>query len=118
MLTPVLLFTATGLLFIGLAIPLLRRRVRPNGLYGVRVPATFEDEAVWYEANARSGRDLLAFGVLIVGSAVALPLSSHLTTDGYALTMTGVLVAGALVLCFVGWRRPNRLLAERRDKAA
>ena len=47
-------FALTGLLLAGLAVPLMRRRVPPNGLYGLRVAATFADEEVWYEANARS----------------------------------------------------------------
>jgi uncharacterized membrane protein len=114
MLTPILLFAGTGLLFVGLAVPLMRRRIRPNALYGLRVPATLADEAVWYEANARSGRDLLVFGFLVVGLAVVLPLSSELTTDSYALVMTVFLIVGALLTCLVGWRRANRLLAERR----
>jgi uncharacterized membrane protein len=114
MLTPILLFAGTGLLFVGLAVPLMRRRIRPNALYGLRVPATLADEAVWYEANARSGRDLLVFGFLVVGLAVVLPLSSELTTDSYALVMTVFLIVGALLTCLVAWRRANRLLAERR----
>jgi len=118
MLTPFLLFTATGLLIIGLAVPLMRRRVPPNGLYGLRVPATLGDEAVWYEANARSGRDLFVFGLVIVGAAVGLPFATDLGTDGYAFAMTALLIVGTLVLCVMGRRRANRLLAERRGEAA
>ena len=64
---------------------------------------------------ARSGRDLLVFGILIVGFAIVLPL--YLTTEHYSLTMTVVLATGALLLCVVGWRRANRLLAERRTSS-
>jgi uncharacterized membrane protein len=53
-----------GLLLIATGIPLLLRRVRPNGIYGVRLPATLADETVWYEINARGGRDLILIGVL------------------------------------------------------
>ncbi|HPF36255.1 MAG TPA: SdpI family protein [Candidatus Krumholzibacteria bacterium] len=67
-----ILCLATGLLFMGIALPLLRRRVKPNHLYGLRTPETLADEAVWYEANARSARDLLALGALV--TACALPL--------------------------------------------
>ena len=38
--------TGTGLVFVAIAIPLIRRRIPPNRLYGLRVPATFVDE--WY----------------------------------------------------------------------
>jgi len=39
------LFTSVGLLIIGLAIPLIRRRVPPNAAYGVRTKASFATEA-------------------------------------------------------------------------
>ena len=47
-------FWFLGLVFIALAIPLLRRKVGPNHLYGLRVKETLENEDVWYEANARN----------------------------------------------------------------
>ena len=108
---------ALGLILGALAVPLIRRRVKPNGLYGLRVPATLEDEHVWYEANARFGRDLLGFGVLLVVLAVSLPLVSGLSGDWFGRTLAAVTVVGAVVLAIVGWRRANRLLAERRSGA-
>ena len=68
------LFVSVGLLLIMLAIPLIRRRVPPNDWYGVRIAATFADEWVWYEANARSGRDLLILGIVQMAVAVLFPL--------------------------------------------
>lgn len=112
-----LIFAATGLLFVGLSVPLLRRRVPPNDLYGLRVPATFADEGVWYDANARSGRDLLVLGLLIVGCAAGLPLLTRLSPEAYGITMTALLVGGALTLCITGWRRARRLLQEQEDAA-
>jgi len=53
-----------GVFFIALAIPLIRRRVKPNWIYGVRFPATLEDESVWYDMNARGGRDLAGIAVV------------------------------------------------------
>jgi len=61
-----------SLVMISIAIPLLLRRVPPNALYGLRVPATFADEWVWYEANARSGRDLLALGAVLMALTIAI----------------------------------------------
>lgn len=49
-------FVGVGLLLVALGTPLVRRRIRPNWVYGVRVPATLADEWVWYEANAKSGK--------------------------------------------------------------
>ncbi len=63
-------FVFTGLLLVGLSIPMIQRRVGPNAIYGFRTPKTLSDETVWYEANAYSGRMLLRAG--IVNTAAAL----------------------------------------------
>jgi hypothetical protein len=54
---PELLFPVLGLLLVVLGWPMAARRVRPNRWYGLRVPATFADEQVWYDANAVAGRE-------------------------------------------------------------
>ena len=63
---------ALDLLGVLIAVPLARRRVPPNPLYGFRTPTTLRDEFVWYEANAYFGRGLLwACGI---GAAAMLVL--------------------------------------------
>jgi hypothetical protein len=108
-----ILTTLVGFLFIAISIPLVRRRIPPNGIYGLRVPATFADESVWYEANAKSGRDLLCLGVLLAVLAVTLPgigigASAYI---GWAV-IAGI---GAVALGIVGWVRANRLLRKRQQ---
>ena len=110
----IIMYTLTGLLIAGLALPMLLRRVRPNPLYGLRVPATLGDERVWYEANARSGRDLLILGIVTVAAAVLLPLTG-ISETAYAITLTAILLVGAVGACIVGWRYANRLRDENRD---
>lgn len=105
-------------LFIVLSIPLIQRRVKPNRLYGLRVPATFADEWVWYEANARSGRDLLYLGVAGLIAAVALAIWPHISLINYAIAH-GIIAAGGAVMCAItGTVRANRLLEERRMNAS
>ena len=116
MLALIPVFTAVGALFIGLAIPLMRRRVPPNALYGLRVPATFADEWVWYEANAQSGRDLFVLGWIEVVYAVLLPLLPHMSVEKYALANVAYLLVGALGFAAIGWRRANRLLKGRKSQ--
>jgi hypothetical protein len=74
-----ILFAFVGLLFIGLAQPFIRGTVPPNRLSGLRVRATFADPAVWYAANAATGRDL------------ALPSHtvSRVTTRGFRAQLHG-----------------------------
>jgi uncharacterized membrane protein len=105
-------FAVIGVVLAALGIPLMQRRIKPNGWYGVRVAATFADESVWYDANASSGRDFLVFGVLQVAVALLLPL--WLSDSVYVATNTALLLAGALIIAFVGIRRANRMLRERR----
>lgn len=107
---PLFLFASLALIL--LAIPLIRRRVPPNRLYGVRIPATFADEWVWYEANARSGWDLLWLGLTLLSAALLLPFLG-LREGTSALVWTAALLAGTLVLAGVAIRRANRLLRER-----
>lgn len=106
------LFAGTAILVVLLAIPLIRRRVPPNDAYGLRVSATFADKEVWYEANARSGRDLLNLGLLLLILALILPLTG-LSEEAYSLGWSIAAVIGALIMAGVGWRRANRLLRER-----
>lgn len=40
----------------------------PNRWYGLRLPATFADEQVWYDANAVGGRDMMLLGAVLVVS--------------------------------------------------
>lgn len=107
------IFVVTGLALVGAAIPLVQRRVPPNRWYGLRVAATFADDWVWFEANARSGRDLLLLGSLQIGLALALPLLD-LSPDAYAAIVATVVAAGLLLAVGVGIARANRLLSARR----
>lgn len=108
-----MIFVGLGALFVALSIPLIRRRIRPNALYGLRVRATFADEWVWYEANAKSGRDLLVFGVVLM---VVPPALAALRLSEPAFAACGVILTlgGTMLLGAVGWRRANRMLTERR----
>jgi uncharacterized membrane protein len=111
------LFTGTGLVSVLVGLPLARRLVRPNRWYGVRVPATFADEQVWYEANAVAGRDLMALGALLLLVALGLPRIVALPPVAYGLVCTLVLVTGSMIAVIRAWRLANRLLRERRGRA-
>jgi uncharacterized membrane protein len=108
-----LLFVVCGVSVAVAGIPLSLRRIPPNRLYGLRIPSTLQDEHVWYEANAKTGRDLIVVGALQVVLALLLGWLPGLDEDGYALL--NAVIFGSLVLTStaVGWRRARAMSAAR-----
>jgi len=104
-----------GVIICALAVPMMQRRVKPNRLYGLRCPATFADEWVWYEANALSGRELFALGLCVLIFAFIPLIDSTVPPMTYVLGNGVFLVAGAIFVGVIGWMRANRLLKERQE---
>ena len=92
----ILLFWLIGLIFVVLAIPLLRRKVGPNHLYGLRVDETLENESVWYEANARSAKDLIWVGVGTIVISSGLFLIPWRDPDHYVLVCCALLLVAVI----------------------
>jgi uncharacterized membrane protein len=114
----VVVFVLAGALMCVLAVPLMRRRIKPNGLYGLRVPATFADEWVWYEANARSGRELFALGFCEIILALVPMIDPTFPLQMYVAGNAAFVAFGAVFFAIVGCVRANRLLKERRANLA
>ena len=86
-------FVFTGLLVVGLSVPMIKRWVKPNLWYGFRTSKTLADEKVWYEANAYSGRLLFIVGISWVVAAVGLRYVPTIGTDLAAYnTVYGLIV--------------------------
>ena len=60
-LTLALSFTLTSGLIIALCIPLVRGRVKPNSLYGIRLPQAFKSEDAWHAINRFGGKCFIAW---------------------------------------------------------
>ena len=65
-------YVLIGGLFMGLAVPLIQGRIKPNPWYGFRVPKTLRDTETWYAVNAYFGRRFAVIGLLIAIAGVAL----------------------------------------------
>ncbi len=108
----VALYAFLGLLFMGIARPLINRRVGPNYFYGFRTPRTLSSPDIWYPANEYFGRKLFATGVLIVLSAV---LFSPLTMFGgrgvavYTFILVGIMLASLFGVVIASFRYLKRL---------
>ncbi|MBW8883920.1 MAG: SdpI family protein [Planctomycetia bacterium] len=113
----IVVFAFAAVVVCALAVPLMLRKVKPNALYGLRCPATFADEWVWYEANARSGRELFALGFCELILALAPMIDPTLPLPMYVVGNATFLSFGAIFFAIVGWMRANRLLRERRAES-
>ncbi len=91
------LFVGAGLVIVGVALPLIWRKVKPNRFYGLRVPATFQSERVWYDANAAAGRYLATVGASTIIVAVVLSFIPDLSPRGVALSCAAFLFVGVTV---------------------
>jgi hypothetical protein len=61
---------ACALLIIGICIPLVKRKIKMNSWYGVRIPKSFESEENWYRINAYGGKELIIWSIPIMLSGV------------------------------------------------
>jgi hypothetical protein len=113
MATLLVFYISAGLL-VGLSVPLIRRKIRPNAWYGFRVRQTLDDSEIWYATNAYAGKYLLAVGVITVLTAVGFYCLPGITLDAYALACAGIILA-TFVVCVIQCFRHLARLTQRSD---
>lgn len=94
------LFVCSGLILVGLSIPLIMGKIGPNPWYGFRVKRTLSDPAVWYAVNACSAKWLLAVGIVNIVSAVVLYLVPEIDVAAYGISC-GIIAVAGLVMALV-----------------
>ena len=70
----------TGMLCLGLAIPLILGKVRRNALYGVRFPQSLQSDEAWFAINRFGGKRLALWSLPLIAIGIVslfLPLQSH-----------------------------------------
>jgi uncharacterized membrane protein len=88
---------AAGVVLMALGVPLYLRRVPPNPVYGIRVRATRVDDRIWYEVNARAGRDLIVIAAVYLATlALAVRLGESWIPAFRVLGPLAVLVVGLI----------------------
>jgi hypothetical protein len=62
-----------GLMNIGIAfliilvsLPLIKRKIKMNGFYGVRIKKSYESEKNWYNINAYGGKQLTFWSIPLI----------------------------------------------------
>jgi uncharacterized membrane protein len=102
--------TWMGLLLAGIAIPFVKRKIPPNALAGFRTPRTMSDPAVWYDANAIMGKDLLGCGIVILASTgVTFLFRNTQPFDRLVLINTFVILASVTWMVGHGLWRLSKL---------
>lgn len=102
-------WTSTGLLCIGLAIPLVRGSVGRNSLYGVRFPESFQSEEAWLAINRYGGQRMILWSIPIMASGLTsffLPLQTNIAL---ALAMAFGPLICILAPVWESWRFARRL---------
>jgi SdpI/YfhL protein family len=105
-------YLSVALLLAALGHPLAQRKVARNGFYGFRSPATLSDDAVWYEVNARAGRELRTFGLLLIPVTLA---TAWMPLMVYLAVCNAVLLVPLSFIVVRNWKLAKRLLESRED---
>ena len=88
-----ILFAVTGLVLIGISIPLIMRKVPPNSFYGCRTRKTLSDPKIWYEANHISGIDFCISGLIVLVCSLAmLVLGQNVDANHAVVTLLIILL--------------------------
>jgi hypothetical protein len=66
-----IIFIFAGGVMIALSLPLIKRQVKMNALYGIRIGKSFESEEAWYAINEYGGRVLMRLSYVWFAGGIA-----------------------------------------------
>ena len=96
------LWIAIPALIIVLFYPLLKRKVKRNGLYGFRIAATMSSDKAWYELNEYAGKWMIRYSITLPLIGALLLFSEFGTTRGQVWWLLCVPIAVHLVsICHI-----------------
>ncbi len=93
-------YVIAGILTAALCRPLIKRKIKMNSFYGIRISEAFKSEERWYDINEYGGRLLFWWGIMIIitGSiGISLPRHEWIV---YAWVSAALLAAGLMVVIF------------------
>ena len=89
-----------GLLIMGIAIPMVMEKIKPNMLYGFRTKKTLSDEKIWYASNKYAGKVMIWCGaVMVIISAVVMMLDRF--TSAFVSVSEGAAVIIWSAVCMI-----------------
>jgi uncharacterized membrane protein len=67
-----LVFTISGMAEIAQGLPLMFNKIKPNWLYGFRLPGSVANEEIWYPVNQYMGKGFVVAGIILVISTLLM----------------------------------------------
>jgi uncharacterized membrane protein len=107
--TLLIVYVGGGMLLVLISLPLIAGKIKPNYLYGFRVPATLEDPDLWYPANKYAAKGLLIVGLVMIGAGICLSYWPGISVDSYAWACLGVFVLSFSIVLVQSFRYIRRL---------
>ena len=104
-----LIYIFMGVLFIAISIPLIKRKVKINNWYGVRLPQTMKNEEIWYEVNEKSGKHLFAFSTIIIFFSILFYIGNFFSSIVSFIIMTVLIYIGIIVIVIKASSFANKL---------
>ena len=104
-----IIYFCVGLLFIAISIPLIKRKVKINHWYGIRLPETMKSEEVWYEVNEICGKHLLIFGIIICLISILFYCGNFFTPFITTIIFTSALLVGVLIIVIMALMTTNEV---------
>ena len=88
---------AAGVLFILLSLPLVKKKVPMNKLYGFRLSKSYASDENWFTINSYGGKQLILWSLVLIGIGLWF-LFFPLSATGHEL-VNGLIMVGPMVLC-------------------
>ena len=91
-----------ALVIIGVSLPLVKRKIKRNQWYGIRIPEAFKSEERWLEINQYGGRLMVRWGIVLVitaGIGLTLPKKYWIfyAFGGLAVILVGLAIVTTLI---------------------
>jgi uncharacterized membrane protein len=108
-----IVYVAGGVILALISLPLIYGKIKPNSLYGFRVPATLEDPDLWYPVNQFAAKRLLIVGLVMIVAASGLYFWPGISVDAYAYAFLGIFLAAftiVIIQCvrYLRWLQSNK----------
>lgn len=88
---------AVGILLMLISIPLVKKKVPMNRLYGFRISKAFESQENWYKINRYGGRQLIQWSLLLL--IIGILYFIFPVNEARHHTFNTVLAVAPIVIC-------------------